>query len=305
MPALPADTLPELLAPRGYVPAAEPPHLPPAHAGTVDARSGAPADGAPADRLERLLADAAAARARMAHAEAAGFCAEGAAAARERGANDWSARFADEADAIGLLSPPGDDPPSLETVSGWATWDTASGASAGGAPVRGRRRLNAAIGLALGGDPHAALAELAEAEAAMGEGDAYGRLLVVLNRAQVLLESGEVRAAAAAAANGLRMARREKHDYGAALAGLGVALTHLARGRRNEARARLGEAVRTFARYGDALRQVQCHYLLGEVAYIGEDPIRAGSHYRDALAVARPAGAQEWTELLTLRFEHR
>jgi hypothetical protein len=50
---------------------------------------------------------------------------------------------------------------------------------------------------------------------------------------------------------------------------------------------------------------VQCHYLLGEIAYLGEDPIRAGAHYRDALAIARAAEAQEWIELLTLRFEHR
>jgi tetratricopeptide (TPR) repeat protein len=294
MLALPVDTLPELLAPRGYVPAAEPPRLAPAHAGRVDLDSGEAADGEPSDRLERLLASAAAARARMAYGEAAATCAAGAAAARELRADDWAARFADEADAIGLLSPPGDDPPSLETMP----------ASTGGAD-RGRRRLNSAIGLALGGGHEAALTELATAEAAMGSEDAFGRLLVVLNRAQVLLERGEVRAAATTAADALRAARREKHDYGAALAGLGVALTHLARGRRNEARARLGEAVRTFARYGDALRQVQCHYLLGEVAYAGEDPIRAGSHYRDALAVARPADAQAWIELLTLRFEHR
>jgi tetratricopeptide (TPR) repeat protein len=304
MPALPVDTLPELLAPRGYVPAAEPPRLAPAHAGTVDLGSGEAAGGEPGDRLERLLASAAAARARMAYGQAAEICAAGAAAARELRAGDWAARFADEADAIGLLSPPGDDPPSLETVPGTRPWETEPPAAAGGAD-RGRRRLNSAIGLALGGGHDAALAELAAAEAAMGGDDAFGRVLVVLNRAQVLLERGEVRAAATAAADALRAARREKHDYAAALAGLGVALTHLARGRRNEARARLGEAVRTFARYGDALRQVQCHYLLGEVAYAGEDPIRAGSHYRDALAVARPAGAQEWIELLTLRFEHR
>lgn len=304
MPVLAADTLPELLAPRGFVPAAEPPRPAPLHAGRVDVDTGEAVDAEPGDRLERLLASAAAARARMAYPEAAELCAAGAAAARELAADGWAARFADEADAIGLLSPPGDDPPLLETMPGTASGESEPGAPAGG-PDRGRRRLNAAIGLALDGDSDAALAELAAAEAAMGGEDAFGRLLVVLNRAQVLLERGEVRAAATAAADALRAARREKHDYAAALAGLGVALTHLARGRRNEARARLGEAVRTFARYGDALRQLQCHYLLGEVAYAGEDPIRAGSHYRDALAVARPAGAQEWIELLTLRFEHR
>jgi len=305
MSTLPTDTLPELLAPRGYVPAAEPPHLPPPHAGTVDAGSGAAADDEPGDPLERLLADAVVARARMAYDEAARLCALGAAAARAAAADDWAARFADEADAVGLLAPSADDPPSLETVPGTQGWDDAPDASSEALPARGRRQLNAAIGLALGGELDAAAAALAAAEAAMDPDDAFGRLLVVLNRAQLLLERGEVRAAATEAADGLRMARREKHDYGTALAGLGVALAHLARGRRNEARARLGEAVRTFARYGDALRQVQCHYLLGEVAYLGEDPIRAGAHYRDALAVARPAGAQAWIELLTLRFEHR
>ncbi|HKP74719.1 MAG TPA: hypothetical protein VJT67_04215, partial [Longimicrobiaceae bacterium] len=103
----------------------------------------------------------------------------------------------------------------------------------------------------------------------------------------------------------LRLARREKQDGWVALATFGSALVALARGRRAGARTRLGEAVRLFARSGDAMRQVQCHYLLGEIAYLGEDPIRAGAHYRDGLAVARAAGAQVWIELLTLRFEHR
>ncbi|HYH82455.1 MAG TPA: hypothetical protein VEX86_21870 [Longimicrobium sp.] len=304
MPALPLDTLLEMPAPRGYVPAAEPLHLPPSHAGTVDVDTGAAADAEPGSELERLLAAATAARARMAYAEAAEACASGAAAARELGDGEWAARFADEAHALGILSPPGDDPPSLGTdlQQPASTVDTDVAVDSA---ARGRRLLNTAIELALAGDADGALAGLAAAEAAMGEDDAFGRLLLVLNRAQVMLERGDVRAAFDTAADGLRMARRAKEDYWAALAGLGAALTHLARGRRNEARARLGEAVRTFARHGDALRQVQCHYLLGEVAYSGEDPIRAGSHYRDALAVARPARAQAWIELLTLRFEHR
>jgi tetratricopeptide (TPR) repeat protein len=297
MPALSIDALPELLAPRGYVPAAEPPApIPAPNARTVDVETGAVADEAPRSRLARLLAEAAAARARMAYDQAAALCAEGAAAARDAADGEWAARFAGEAAALGLLSPPGGEPP-LENAG--------PGASAHGGPARGRQRLNAAIALALAGDPSAALAELDAAEAEIGADDGFGRLLVLLNRAQAWLERGDLRPATAAAADALRMARREKQEYWTALAGLSVALTHLARGRYNEARARLGEAARTFARHGDALRQIQCHYLLGEVAYIGEDPIRAGTNYRDGLAVARPAGAQAWIELLTLRFEHR
>jgi len=296
---LPADILPELLAPRGYVPAAEPPALPRPAAAVDLEHPDAPAPG-PADRLARLLADAAAARTRMAYAEAAALCAAGAAAARDGGAEDWAARFADEAQAIGLLSPPDTDP---ETVD--AALPAGAPAAFASGPARGRQRLNAAIARALGGGTAAALVEIDAAERALDAGDGFGRLLVLLNRARALLDHGDVRGAAAASADALRMARREKEEYWTALAGLGSALTHLARGRRNQARAHLGEAARAFARYGDALRQLQCHYLLGEVAYIGEDPIRAGAHYRDALAVARPAAAQAWIELLTLRFEHR
>jgi tetratricopeptide (TPR) repeat protein len=130
-------------------------------------------------------------------------------------------------------------------------------------------------------------------------------LLLSVNRAQVLLETGDLPGAEELALAALRLARRERNDRWAALAGLSVSLVQLARGRRNDARARLGEAVRLFARAGDARRQVQCHYLLGEIAYLGEDPIRAGAHYRDALGIARAAHEQAWIELLTLRFEHR
>jgi len=138
-----------------------------------------------------------------------------------------------------------------------------------------------------------------------GANNPAGRLLIALNRTQALLESGELADADTEAAAALRLARREKRDRWVALASLAAALASLARGRRADARSRLGEAVRLFARAGDATRQLQCHYLLGEIAYLGEDPIRAGAHYRDALAVARAAGAQQWIELLTLRFEHR
>ncbi|HEX8903537.1 MAG TPA: hypothetical protein VF771_01705 [Longimicrobiaceae bacterium] len=168
-----------------------------------------------------------------------------------------------------------------------------------------REGIQRAVEAGLAGEPGRALEDLAAAEAALDSGDHFGRLLVLVNRSQALLDAGDLDGAAREAAAALRLARREKQEYWIALASLAAALAFLARGRRNEARTRLGDAVRSFARAGDALRQIQCHYLLGEVAWIGEDPIRAGSHYRDALAIARAAGAQEWIELLTLRFEHR
>lgn len=167
-----------------------------------------------------------------------------------------------------------------------------------------RALVSRAVNDALAGDCRAALASLDEAGRALAPGDA-ARLLILLNRAQALVETGDLAAADEAAAEALRLARRERVERWVALASLGAALVHLARGRRGEARARLGDAVRQLARDGDTLRQVQCHYLLGEIAYIAEDPIRAGSHYRDALGVARAAHEQEWIDLLTLRFEHR
>jgi tetratricopeptide (TPR) repeat protein len=172
-------------------------------------------------------------------------------------------------------------------------------------PNAARTLIARAVTEAVAGGHPAALALLAEAEAALADGDRSARLLLAVNRAQVLLETGDLAGADGAAAAALRLARRERQDRWAALAGLGAALVHLARGRRNDARTRLGEAVRLFARDGDALRQLQCHYLLGEIAYLAEDPIRAGSHYRDALGLARAAHAQAWIEFLTLRFEHR
>lgn len=161
-----------------------------------------------------------------------------------------------------------------------------------------------AVAEAMDGRHATALAMLDEASP-LARGDAAADLLVLLNRAQLLLEIGDLARGDDEAAMALRVARREKREGWIALASLGAALVHVARGRRAAARARLGEAVRLFARTGAALRQVQCHYLLGEIAYTGDDPIRAGAHYRDALALARPAGEQEWVELLTLRFEHR
>lgn len=165
--------------------------------------------------------------------------------------------------------------------------------------------LNRAVDAGISGDVEGALRELEAAEQALETDDALGRLLVLANRTQALVDLGELAAASEVSASALRLARRERRDDWIALASLGVALASLSRGARNHARTRLGEAVRLFERFGDALRQVQCHYLLGEVAWLGEDPIRAGSHYRDALAIARAEGMQAWIDLLTLRFEHR
>jgi tetratricopeptide (TPR) repeat protein len=186
-----------------------------------------------------------------------------------------------------------------------ADLETPPHAPAAAEPGAARSLISRAVVSALAADYPAALARLDEAEAATDGGDAAMRLLLAVNRAQVLLETGDLPGAEELASAALRLARRERNDRWAALAGLSVALGQLARGRRNDARARLGEAVRLFARAGDAQRQVQCHYLLGEIAYLGEDPIRAGAHYRDALGIARTAHEQAWIELLTLRFEHR
>ena len=125
------------------------------------------------------------------------------------------------------------------------------------------------------------------------------------NRSAAHLGDGRLDRAERAAAAALRAGRRTRDEGVAAIGGLASALAHLARGRRADARTRLGEAVRGFARSGEVLRQVQCHHLLGEIAYDGEDPIRAGAHYRDALKLARQAGATAAVELLMLRFEHR
>lgn len=129
--------------------------------------------------------------------------------------------------------------------------------------------------------------------------------LLRANRAAALVGLGRLREAEEQAAESLRAGRRGKDDPLTAAGGLALAMAHLARGRRADARTRLADAVRGFARAGDVLRQVQCHHLLGEISYDGEDPIRAGAHYRDALGLARPAGAVHTVELLTLRFEHR
>ena len=126
-----------------------------------------------------------------------------------------------------------------------------------------------------------------------------------ISRSQRLLEAGNLPGAEEAALAALRSARRAGEEQGIAQAGLATGVVYVTRGRYADARKLLADAVRAFTRGGDALRQVQAHYLLGEIAYVAEDPIRAGSHYRDALAVARGAAMQEWIDLLTLKFEHR
>jgi len=205
-----------------------------------------------------------------------------------------------------IVLPTNDPLPELLPPRGYVAPDELGDSGEGPRADSGARALvSRAVEAALAGDHAAALALLDEAAGAPAGGDASARLLLDLNRAQVLLETGDLAGADGAAAAALRLARRERQDRWAALAGLSSALVHLARGRRNDARTRLGEAVRLFARAGDALRQVQCHYLLGEIAYLGEDPIRAGSHYRDALGIARAVHEQAWIDLLTLRFEHR
>lgn len=174
-----------------------------------------------------------------------------------------------------------------------------------GAPAQRRR---AALGLAVCTGVRGGFAETLDAiRAAMSgaEPDDADLALLRANRAAALVGLGRLREAEAEAAEALRTGRRLKDDPLTAVGGFALAMAHLARGRRAEARTRLGDAVRGFARAGDVLRQVQCHHLLGEISYDGEDPIRAGAHYRDALGLARPAGAVHAVELLTLRFEHR
>ncbi|HEX6041383.1 hypothetical protein [Longimicrobium sp.] len=169
-------------------------------------------------------------------------------------------------------------------------------------------RLRAALGLAVctgvRGDWAGAL-EAMDAAAAGTTPDDADLALLLANRAAAFLALGKLRRAEDEAAEALRAGRRRKDETLTAVGGFALALAHLARGRRGDARTRLSEAVRGFHRVGDVLRQVQAHHLLGEIAYDGEDPIRAGSHYRDALGLARLAGAVDAVELLMLRFEHR
>ncbi|MBB4636259.1 hypothetical protein [Longimicrobium terrae] len=162
-----------------------------------------------------------------------------------------------------------------------------------------------AIASGLAGRADEALAKLTDAERhAQAAGD-VGLVLIRVNRAAVRASTGVFDEAERDASSAQRAGRRAKDDEAAAIGALSLAIAHLARGRRAAARSRLGDALRTFERTGDVLRQIQCHHLLGEVAWDGEDAIRAGGHYRDGLSLARPANALPIVELLTLRFEHR
>ncbi|HEX5727694.1 MAG TPA: hypothetical protein VFX98_19640 [Longimicrobiaceae bacterium] len=201
-------------------------------------------------------------------------------------------------EAILDLPPPG----GYVRPVGWESYDEAP---AGEAWSRFAAALEEGIEAGLAGDGAEALRRFDAAERALPPDGGYGRLLLGINRAQALLATDDAAGAEREAAAALRLARREKNEHWVALAGLGAALAHLARGRRSAARARLAEALRGFTRHGELLRRVQCHFLLGEVAYLGEDIARAGTHFRQGAALAREAGEQEWVELLGLRFEHR
>lgn len=183
----------------------------------------------------------------------------------------------------------------------WESYDDVAGDEAW---ARFSEALEAGIEAGLAGDGAAALAAFDRAEARAPKQLAT-MVLMGINRAQAQLAADDALAAEAEAVRALKAARREKKAAQEALAGLALALVFLARGRRADARSRVTESVRGFAKHGDVVRQIQCHYVLGEIAYIAEDPIRAGSHYRDGLAIARDHGRQEWIELLTSRFEHR
>lgn len=118
-------------------------------------------------------------------------------------------------------------------------------------------------------------------------------------------DAGELERAARTAADVLRAARREKSAYATPAALFVSGTIALQRGALDAARRMFSDALHTFTRHGDALRQIECAYLLGEIAYAGEDPIRAGALYRQGLVTAREIGAHDAVELLTLRFEHR
>ncbi|HEX8211898.1 MAG TPA: hypothetical protein VF584_17105 [Longimicrobium sp.] len=277
-------TLLDDIPPGAYVPAARP------HAA---AEPSAPPPGDAAGAVEHVLVSAGAARARMAWGRADTLAREAAELARRLRLPALLGTALNESAAARIHAGLLDD---AETA--------ARNALAGDAAEHGRAEVNLGIVAALRGDTDEALARFAAAEAA-AHGDEWTLLLVQANRAVAQVARNELAAAQESAEAALKTGRRARDDHRAALGGLALACVHHARGVRNEARTRLAEAVRAFTRAGDRLRMVQCHYMLGEIAYEAEDPIRAGSHYRDGLAVAREAGAAELVELLSLRFEHR
>jgi ATP/maltotriose-dependent transcriptional regulator MalT len=276
------------LAPGPFIPAALPvPSGDPAEA---------PASTDAAGAVGHVLAAAAAARGRMAWGRAETHAREAADLAGRAGLPSLAAAALNELAAVRL---------SQGTIDGVeALCDRAGGLAAGG-PEHGRAVINLSVAAALTGRLSDAAELLHRAAEIIAEDDRWGRQLIRLNAAAVQLAAGNLAVAAELAAEALRAGRREKEDQWSALASLVAASVFRARGARNAARSRLVEASRVFVRGGDSLRAIQSHYLLGEIAYEAEDPIRAGSHYRDGLSIARRVGAPEAIELLTLRFEHR
>jgi tetratricopeptide (TPR) repeat protein len=284
--AVTATTLLDEIPPGAYVPAARP------HSA---AEPDAPPPGDAAGAVEHVLASAGAARGRMAWARADTLAREGAELARRLRLPALLGAALNESAAARIHAGMLDD-----------AGTTARNALAGDPAEHARAEVNLGIVAALRGDTDEALARFAAAEAAAhADGDEWTLLLVQANRAVAQVARNELAAAQKSAEDALRTGRRARDDHRAALGSVALACAHHARGVRNEARTRLAEAVRAFTRSGDRLRMVQCHFMLGEIAYEAEDPIRAGSHYRDGLAVAREAGATALVELLSLRFEHR
>jgi tetratricopeptide (TPR) repeat protein len=279
-----ATTLLDEIIPGGYVPAGRP------------FTSPAPVPGDAAGAVEHVLASAGGARARMAWARADTFAREGAELARRLRLPALLGAALNESAAARIHAGLLDD----------AEIGARQALESGGAEGT-RAEINLGVVAALRGDPDEALVRFAAAEAALhaGEPDEWTLFLVQANRAVALVARNELEAAQSSAEAALKTGRRARDDHRAALGGMALAVAHHARGVRNEARTRLADAVRAFTRAGDRLRTVQCHFMLGEIAYEAEDPIRAGSHYRDGLAVAREAGAAGLVELLSLRFEHR
>jgi hypothetical protein len=281
-----ATTLLDEILPGGYVPAARP---------HTSAEPSAPAAESAADAVEHVLASAGAARARMAWGRADTLAREGVELARRLRLPALLGAALNESAAARIHAGMLDD---AETA--------ARQALDAGAAEHARAEVNLGVVAALRGGTDEALARFAAAEAAAhAEGDEWTLFLVQANRAVAQVARNELEAAQRSAEAALRTGRRARDDHRAALGGMALALAHHARGVRNEARTRLAESVRALTRAGDRLRMVQCHFMLGEIAYEAEDPIRAGPHYRDGLAVAREAGATALVELLSLRFEHR
>ena len=275
-------TLLDEILPGGYVPAAR-----------LHAEAPLPATGDAAGAVEHVLASAGAARARMAWGRADTLAREGVELARRLRLPAQLGAALNESAAARIHAGMLDDA------------DTAARQALDAGPAEHpRAEVNLGVVAALRGDTGEALARFAAAEGA-AQGDEWTLFLVQANRAVARVARNELEAAQASAEAALRTGRRARDDHRAALGGVALALAHHARGVRNEARTRLAEAVRALTRGGDRLRMVQCHFMLGEIAYEAEDPIRAGSHYRDGLAVAREAGATALVELLSLRFEHR